>query len=274
MNLTNEVKKRIRLIYGIALSALLVVTGILFIISCYSIYESGDSPFTRASIGAAFSRIAVPTYVTLILATGSIVLGVVMPDEEGRLVGLRAPRVITARLARMVDVDALDSETGEKIRAQRRKRSILTCVNLALLILSSTLPLIYLLDPDNFPAVSGEYNTEILHGMLVYLAFLAPLAIYEAVYVILTDASYKREAELLKEAMKLGAAAPRGDGPKTGIAMVKEFFKRNEGPITLGVRIALVGCAIFFIIAGIINGGMTDVLNKAINICTECIGLG
>ncbi|MBO5909804.1 MAG: thioredoxin [Clostridia bacterium] len=44
--------------------------------------------------------------------------------------------------------------------------------------------------------------------------------------------------------------------------------------MTLGVRIAFVGCAVGFIIAGVINGGMTDVLNKAIKICTECIGLG
>ncbi len=28
------------------------------------------------------------------------------------------------------------------------------------------------------------------------------------------------------------------------------------------------------IVAGIINGGMRDVLVKAIKICTECIGLG
>ena len=52
------------------------------------------------------------------------------------------------------------------------------------------------------------------------------------------------------------------------------FVKENEKPITLGVRIAFVGCAIVFIIIGIYNGGMADVLNKAIKICTECIGLG
>ena len=28
------------------------------------------------------------------------------------------------------------------------------------------------------------------------------------------------------------------------------------------------------IAAGVLNGGMRDVLIKAINICTECIGLG
>lgn len=39
-------------------------------------------------------------------------------------------------------------------------------------------------------------------------------------------------------------------------------------------RILLYAAALLLIAAGILNGGMRDVLIKAINICTECIGLG
>ena len=39
-------------------------------------------------------------------------------------------------------------------------------------------------------------------------------------------------------------------------------------------RIAIMVCAVFFILLGVMNGGARDVLIKAINICTECIGLG
>ncbi len=39
-------------------------------------------------------------------------------------------------------------------------------------------------------------------------------------------------------------------------------------------RIAVGVVAVAFIIAGVINGGAGSVLTKAINICTECIGLG
>ena len=42
----------------------------------------------------------------------------------------------------------------------------------------------------------------------------------------------------------------------------------------LYVRIALYAAAAVLIVLGIGNGGMRDVLIKAINICTECIGLG
>lgn len=40
------------------------------------------------------------------------------------------------------------------------------------------------------------------------------------------------------------------------------------------LRAALYTAAVMLIAAGILNGGMRDVLVKAINICTECIGLG
>ncbi|MBR2797822.1 MAG: thioredoxin [Clostridia bacterium] len=41
-----------------------------------------------------------------------------------------------------------------------------------------------------------------------------------------------------------------------------------------GLQIALVVIAIGLIVAGVFNGSARDVLYKAINICTECVGLG
>ena len=40
------------------------------------------------------------------------------------------------------------------------------------------------------------------------------------------------------------------------------------------VKIAVLIAAVIFVIAGIRNGSMEDTLIKAINICTECVGLG
>lgn len=50
---------------------------------------------------------------------------------------------------------------------------------------------------------------------------------------------------------------------------------RYHGSRHAGIlRVILLGLAIVFIILGVMNGGARDVLVKAINICTECIGLG
>ena len=49
----------------------------------------------------------------------------------------------------------------------------------------------------------------------------------------------------------------------------------GEGYFTLGqIHVSYVQVAILFIVLGVMNGGLRDVLVKAINICTECIGLG
>ena len=42
----------------------------------------------------------------------------------------------------------------------------------------------------------------------------------------------------------------------------------------LYARVAIITLAVCMIIAGIINGGLEDVLAKGATICTECVGLG
>lgn len=275
MKLTEKNKKRIHLGFGILLSAMLVLVGILFITSCYSIYKSGQSPFTRASISAAFSNIAVWVYITLSLVIIGVGISFAIPAEKEKLKGARSLSVLVKKLSERVDLDAAEPELAGKIGKERALRRILGYVRLALVILSAILPLIFLLNPANFPAVSGEYNAEILHGMLVYLAFLAPLFVYEVVYVILRDLSLGREHTLLKEALASSGISETAESSHNClICKTVDYLKKNEKPIILGVRIALVGCALVFIAVGIANGGMADVLNKAIKICTECIGLG
>ena len=54
----------------------------------------------------------------------------------------------------------------------------------------------------------------------------------------------------------------------------KPYSAVNEHKEPVVWRTALFTISIIFIIWGILNGGLYDVLVKAINICTECIGLG
>ncbi len=54
----------------------------------------------------------------------------------------------------------------------------------------------------------------------------------------------------------------------------KPAERRTDSRAVLAARIALLAAGILFIGLGAANGGLWDVLVKAINICTECIGLG
>ena len=77
-----------------------------------------------------------------------------------------------------------------------------------------------------------------------------------------------REIEYIKEAIARLA--------KDGIKVTPE--NEDEPPIknrlTLIARCVIPVVAIVFIILGVSNGGMNDVLQKAVRICTECIGMG
>ena len=54
-----------------------------------------------------------------------------------------------------------------------------------------------------------------------------------------------------------------------------ETMSDSERKTGIGsVRILICAAAALLIVLGIFNGGARDVLVKAINICTECIGLG
>ena len=275
MKLNDKMKSRVHLVTDIVVSAMLVILGILFICSCYSIYKSGSSPFTRQSIGEAFSRIAIPTYLTVSVVIVGAVVNVLIPKDEPKLRGKRSTQHLVDSLAKKVDIGSLDSEIKAKIEKERKSRAVLFNVRAALLTVAAILPLFVLINPDRFPAESGRYNAEILHGMLLYLAFLAPAAVFEVVWVIYSDKSLARESEALKEAIKTsGVFEEAHDGHHCLACRAKEYLEKNKKSVLLGVRIALVGCAILFIVLGVTNGGMADVLNKAIKICTECIGLG
>lgn len=64
------------------------------------------------------------------------------------------------------------------------------------------------------------------------------------------------------------------DKAKRGKTSDKMYARPVEGKKTGLVRMVLFAAAILFILLGVVNGGAGDVLIKAKNICTECIGLG
>ena len=58
---------------------------------------------------------------------------------------------------------------------------------------------------------------------------------------------------------------------------LNRFFEKRGAQKVMSVktmRLILLIIAVLLIAVGAANGGARDVLVKAINICTECIGLG
>ena len=120
----------------------------------------------------------------------------------------------------------------------------------------------WLADPAHFPIddLEGMF-AGLLRGVLPWTALgLGALALASA----LAERSARREVGAA--GVRLKEERARGIRPEPAAA--------KPVPRTGAIRAILVLAALALIVAGLFNGSARDVLYKAINICTECIGLG
>lgn len=262
----NQTRKMIHLIYGVLLSVLIVIVAICLIRSCVEIYKSGASPFTRESIAAQFAEIAVPVYVCLAGIAVGIVLSLVLPLEDKKLRGMTDEKKTLAKLRTRLDIYGVncDGALRDRLKKEPRLRVLLRII-CALLCMGTAVPLIvYLSDLSHFTV---DLNASILAATYMALPWVVISGGVCLIEVYLERASVSREIALVKEAIAAGAVSKwEIKDRKTG--------NRGERVGVAIVRVVLLVAAVALIVMGIDNGGMKDVLGKAIRICTECIGLG
>ncbi len=142
------------------------------------------------------------------------------------------------------------------IQAERRRRGVATAVCATVCATGAGVAGAYLLDAAHFASRDLE---SVMGAMLAHTAPWMALS-----FAALMALAQLRQASIRREIAAMKAAPKREPDPRPA-------RRREMAPAG---RIALLVCAVMLVIAGIINGGMYDVLVKAINICTECIGLG
>lgn len=119
---------------------------------------------------------------------------------------------------------------------------------------------LYCVNPVHFDRSDAEGLETVIGALVLHTAPWACLAIAAlAVCLMLRDKSLERETALAKNCKKETIPS------KTAV---------SSGKTILIVRFAVLVASVLCIVLGIFNGSMRDVLYKAINICTECIGLG
>lgn len=256
-------KNKIYLIYGAILSALLVATGVCMIISCVGIYQSGgDHPFTREVVEMAFGKIAILVYVTV----GAVIVGGIMtwtlPRENAKVKGSVHPRTTIQRMWCRVDATACDDQRLAMMAKEVKLRRVLYVVATIFCVILAVPAVIYVCDLGHFTVKDKDSNVVSLMYWVLPAAALG-LGGWVAVS-LLTWQSWQRELALVKDAVKLCPATPAKKPP---------VAKENTKAVWIARGIVLA-VAVIFVVLGVMNGGMADVLEKAIKICTECIGLG
>lgn len=255
-------KKRIHLVYSIVLGVALVVAGICLVTACVGIYQSGAKPFTPEAVATAFSGIAIPVYLCLALVVGGFILDGFFPADKKKLPAEKQYAVILARLQDKLDIASCDSAISQQIRQQQKSRMLHKIISLALLVIGSLIFLRYGANSRNFD--QQDITGSIINAMYLFLPCLAIPFGYGVFAAYHRRSSLQKEIALVKQALADGASAPAGS----------MSAKKDCGKALAVARWALLGIAIVIMVYGFFAGGTNDVLTKAINICTECVGLG
>lgn len=227
---------------------------------CIDIYLTGNSPanldangvhitpvYTWENVGGRLSALALPLGGYAVLLLAAVIASAGRTPEQSPRAQTPANRL---RLMKRRFPQLPESALAE----EKRRRNVLLAMGAALLVCCG-MCLVYLLNGSNF--VSWDLET-VMGDLLLHIAPWVVLG-FAVIYAasVVCDRSMLRECEALR-----GQAAS---------AAIPE--KRRALPVGW-VRVPLYAAAVLFILLGVLNGGWYDVLVKAINICTECIGLG
>ena len=254
--MASEQPSKLRRIYGIILSCVIVLAGICLIVACVGIYMSGDEPFSREAVAAAFTPIRIPVYLCLAAIAGGLLWKLIAPLPAEKNIPVRQLSVVRKRLLDRADLETCDSACKDGIAAEQKRRTRHSRICGAVLAVSAAVFLSYALDSSHYH--TSEINTSMIRAMGVLLPCLAVSFAACVCTVAARKKSLLREIDLLKQ-------CPKTDAPKAETAKADHTDK---------LRLALLCAALALAVFGFLSGGTADVLTKAVNICTECIGLG
>lgn len=249
--------KKLNKLFTIAVSVQTILMGIFFIIQILRIYYANNSNYAREICGEYLLQM-----LPIIIVWGILVLFSALylkPSKE------KLPKMTNiAKLAYFEnicpDCDNSNNQDSEYIlKNEQKKRKIALIICLVITVICSLMGLLYLLNGKNF--ASNDNLSEQAVELAIHLLPWCIIAFGSFIgYMFYEEKSAKKSIEIIKELIKTNGQSPK-------------IKKTNNKKINIA-RIAIISIAIFLIVFGLINGDASGVLQKAINICTECIGLG
>ncbi|MBE6981638.1 MAG: hypothetical protein E7437_04870 [Ruminococcaceae bacterium] len=252
-------EKRIRLLYGILLSVSLVAAAVCLMVACVNIYYSGgEQVYTPEKVATAFRGIAIPVYLAVALIFGGFLLHMLLPHEKLRIkLGKNEPLILKKLHEKQDFTRCGDDRIRNAIHTEQKTRKQLRWGSIAMFAAGSVAFLCYALRFDRYQL--DDINGAVIRGTVMLLVCLTVPFIMGIFATVQSRRSIRREIALMKL-----VAAPRQTEPQAAVKKDKTWIARTV------ILCVAVGC----IVGGFLFDGWADVLTKAINICTECVGLG
>lgn len=277
--------KLVRLYFGIFLSLLTVAVGILFIVQACGIYADAgyvQGGYTPATIGTRFLYICAPFFIWIAAIIAGFVLSIVYPVQPKKLALNNNSLALKRLTSKIPEGSGAGYEANlNTVKSERALRFAIAVTLSVIFLVCIIISCVYLFDINNFKGVTNHeamFNMFKVVGQCLLLALLCSFAA-----VALTKFSIKIELNAVKSLIASGKGAPARTDMRNPVDKVADKVRAKTSALTNKktsniIRICIVSAlgvlAVTFIILGIFNGGMRAVLGKAIDICTECIGLG
>ena len=267
MNNKNELFHKI---YKILFYVLTSIVGLLFILFAYTIYFKGkemiaSNPtyqiYTKDIISKYLGYIMLPFILWILLVIGGNILYLVYPNNASNKFKLD-PYYTNVRLNKKLKLNNTLSNV-DLVYKERKFRNLILLGSSIISLLCMVYPAIYLFNFNNFPG--NNTNKEIINLFLNSIPFIILSFIVFFSYFIFSRKSLIKENQLLQEYLRNKENINQENNN------VSKFY---DSPLFAKVvQLSVITISVIFIILGIFKGGVEGVLNKAINICTECIGL-
>ena len=255
-----------RSILALLLSLLLTVTAICFIYSCVSIYKSdADTPFSREIVAEHLEKVAPISFITIGAAIAAGVVSLFANEPKSKSIPIKKKTLLSIIEKKLSPASGSEEYLSVKEK-EKKKRRIIIASAAALSSVFAIVAMIFVLDPSRYTL--DDVNLCVAYSAVI--GAIAALLAFSACFTasILLSASYGTQLDAAREELKRCKAASAKP-----ITEQSELSLQSGHTVSL-IRIVILAVSVTFIIIGVFNGGMADVLGKAVRICTECIGLG
>lgn len=265
--------------YGIFLSLFTCALGVAFIAVAVVILSQGNwqqGAYSRELVAKMLFPVSIPFYIWIAAIATGYALSVIYPQAVKKTPAKVKERVQIKRLSSRLPQgsgEAYDADM-RKIYVEKRSRIIVYSVCGAVCFAGGIASAVYLFNPANFP--QGGVANDLMLKMFINVGPWVIVSICGCIGVTLYEKySMLREITVLKHVISSNRGNPVINSERAVNPVLEKIKKVASSAYFLwAVRGVIAVLAVTFIILGIFNEGMRDVLIKAIAICTECIGLG
>jgi len=276
---TEKKTQSVRVALGVYLTIWTIAVGLMFILQIWALFRATDiKPYSVESVSRHFAKVAVPFWVWIAMVAISGLLAWAFPDGEEKP---KAFVSVTKTLTRLKGRLPENAEGMVEVKRENGMRTVTWAVSFAMCAVSAVIAWKYLMNKEYVGELTSKFFQEhVIAEKLIKVSTWVFASLCTCVCALVYH-SYSLNKELSMVKQMVADSAKRGEKPVVKEVKTGRLEKLKGRLAFLGsdrakniTRIVLAVCGAVLVVVGIFNGGMASILEKAINICTQCIGLG